>query len=168
MGFPLPLLPRASGLDSWSCFLSQPPAKPESFAPASWTHRHYPVLLRQPWRLLTQEGRGGLCPWVSPASFSLFFRQHIYTDLLGFGWGGGERAKPSAEASTEQHLSGASSWLVVVVQTPLRPPGPHSPKLPGASLVLLRSLVRGTSCFLCSGCSQQKVRDKGQEMGWCV
>lgn len=44
--------------------------------------------------------------------------------------------------------------------------GPHSPKLPRASWGLLGSLVRGISCFLCSGCSKQKVRGTGQETGW--
>lgn len=59
--------------------------------------------------------------------------------------------------STEQHLPWASIGLLVVERTGLGPPW-----------VLLRSLVRDTSGFLCPSCSEQKVRSKSQAMGWFV
>lgn len=97
MGFPLPLLPRASGLDSWSCFLSQPPAKPESFAPPPPPGLIGIILyfFGNPWRLLTQEGRGGLCLWVSPASASSFDSTYI---LIFWVSGGEEEESEQSQA----------------------------------------------------------------------
>lgn len=113
--------------------------------------------------------RTHLCPRVSPAAIPLLSMAYIY---CFFGAGRKRRGSEvkhrgqGRAASTLGFLTASGgggedrpvrSCLVPILQSCLGPPW-----------VLLRPLVRETSCFLCPGCSEQKVRSKRQEMGWFV
>lgn len=117
---------------------------------------------------LPSSGRYKICAVGPPASNSLLMAS-IYIYYLGWGWRRKRRASKVEHRGQYRAASTLGFLKAVWWQTtgPFTATwSPYSKAAWRASLVLLRSLVRGIPCFPCSGCSRQKVRGKGQVMGW--
>lgn len=133
MRFPLPPLPQASGLGSWSYFLPQLLTEPKRFVPACWTLR---PLSCTPLAHLWLPGSGRYKRSVLwPPCFSSSLDACIYC-LSGVGVGeeeGEDREQTQAQGPIQSsvypglpHGCGGGRE-----QAHLQPSGPHSPKLPG-------------------------------------